>query len=100
MIILKNLTEAEHTFFSRINTLLKYRIAIGQVKTTAEAADYVLNQYFERLPEYGEWDEWEHREHVREVFTEKNLERAFQDVKFMDETEKETFLLEMEANYM
>ena len=55
MIILKNLTEAEHTFFSRINTLLKYRIAIGRVQTLAEAADYVLNKYFERLPEYGEY---------------------------------------------
>ena len=96
MIILKNLTEAELTFFSRINTLLKYNIAIGRVKTLKEAADYVLNKYFERLPEYGEWDEWEHREHVREIFTEKNLERAFKDVEFMDPEEKESFIFEME----
>ena len=100
MIILKNLTEAEHTFFSRINTLLKYKIAIGRVKTLKEAADYVLNKYFERLPEYGEWDEWEHREHVREVFTEQNLERAFQEVQFMDTEKKETFIFEIEGYHL
>jgi len=100
MFIQKNLSEAEYTFISRLNILLKYSIAVGDVKTLKEAKDYVLKEYFERLTEYGEWDDWEHKEHVREVFTEKNLERAFQDVKFMDETEKETFLLEMEANYI
>ena len=104
MVILKNLSEAEYTFISRLNTLLQYRIAIGAVKTIKEAKDYVLSEYFERLPKYdgemGEFDGFEHRQHVLEIFTEKNLESTFQEVQFMDDEEKETFIFEMEGYHL
>jgi hypothetical protein len=104
MVILKNLSEAEYTFISRLNTLLQYRIAIGAVKTVKEAKDYVLSEYFERLPKYdgemGEFDGFEQRQHVLEIFTEKNLESAFKEVQFMDDEEKETFIFEMEGYHL
>ena len=101
MVILKNLSEAEYTFISRLNTLLKYSIAVGEVKTVKEAKEYVLSTYFDRLQKYdsgmGEYDGFEHRQHVLEIFTDKNLEESFQEVQLMDIEEKETFIFETEG---
>ena len=104
MFIQKNLSEAEYTFISRLNTLLKYSIAVGEVKTVKEAKEYVLSTYFDRLQKYdsgmGEYDAFEHQQHVLEIFTEKNLEEAFQEVQLMDTEEKESFIFEFEGYHM
>jgi hypothetical protein len=104
MFIQKNLSEAEYTFISRLNTLLKYSIAVGEVKTVKEAKEYVLSTYFDRLQKYdsgmGEYDAFEHQQHVLEIFTKKNLEEAIQEVQLMDTEEKETFIFEIEGYHM
>lgn len=104
MFIQKNLSEAEYTFISRLNILLKYSIAVGDVKTLKEAKEYILNTYFDRLQKYdsgmGEYDDFEHRQHVLEIFTEQNLERAFKEVELMDTEEKDTFIFEIEGYHL
>lgn len=104
MFIQKKLSEAEYTFISSLNTLLKYSIAVGEVKTLKEAKEYVLSTYFDRLQKYdsgmGEYDAFEHQQHVHEIFTEKNLEEVFQEVQLMDTEEKESFVFEIEGYHL
>lgn len=96
MIFTKNLTETEEILFLRIFRFLKYKIAVGKIKTIDDANAFVLSTYFDKIYDLGNWERWEHCEHVREIFTEKNIKRAFSEVEYMDPAEKETFIFEME----
>ena len=96
----RTLNEAEQVLFNRINTMLKYQVAIHRVKTIAEAKSFVIDEYFRRLKDWGDWDTWEHKEYVREIFNERSIEIAFEDVESMTELEKESFVFEVEGYHM
>jgi hypothetical protein len=96
----RTLNEAEQVLFNRINTMLKYQVAIHRVKTIAEAKSFVIDEYFRRLKDWGDWDTWEHKEYIREIFTDRNIEIAFEDVESMTELEKESFVFEMEGYHL
>ena len=96
----RTLNEAEQVLFNRINTMLKYQVAIYRVKTIAEAKSFVIDEYFNRITEYGDWSDWEHKEYVREIFNERSIEIAFEEVESMTDLEKESFVFEIEGYYM
>ena len=73
MVFTKNLTETEEILFLRIFRFLKYKIAVGKIKTIDDANAFVLSTYFDKIYDLGNWERWEHCEHVREIFTEKNF---------------------------
>jgi hypothetical protein len=100
MSIFRTLNESEQVLFNRINTMLKYQVAIHRVKTIAEAKSFVIDEYFRRIKDWGDWDTWEHKEYVREIFNERNIEIAFEDVESMTELEKESFVFEIEGYHM
>ena len=100
MSIFRTLNEAEQVLCNRINTMLKYQIGIGQVKTIPEAKSFVIEEYFRRLKDWGDWDTWEHKEYVREIFNERSIEVAFEEVESMTELEKESFIFEIEGYHM
>ena len=96
----RTLNEAEQVLFNRINTMLKYQVAIHRVKTIAEAKSFVIDEYFRRIKDWGDWDTWEHKEYIREIFTDRNIEIAFEDVESMTELDKESFVFEIEGYHM
>jgi hypothetical protein len=96
----RTLNESEQVLCNRINTILKYQIAIEQVKTVSEAKSFVIDEYFRRLKEWGDWDTWEHKEYVREIFNERSIEVAFEEVSSLSELEKESFVFEFEGYHM
>ena len=100
MSIFRTLNESEQVLFNRINTMLKYQVAIHRVKTIAEAKSFVIDEYFRRLKDWGDWDTWEHKEYIREIFTDRNIEIAFEDVESMTELDKESFVFEIEGYHM
>jgi len=96
----RTLNEAEQVLFNRINTMLKYQVAIHRVKTIAEGKSFVIDEYFRRIKDWGDWDTWEHKEYIREIFTDRNIEIAFEDVESMTELDKESFVFEIEGYHM
>jgi hypothetical protein len=100
MSIFRTLNESEQVLFNRINTMLKYQVAIYRVKTIAEAKSFVIDEYFRRLKDWGDWDTWEHKEYVREIINERSIEIAFEDVESMTELDKESFVFEIEGYHM